>query len=555
MIDMIVTDKNEKISYVYLNNNKIRGYSFIENKISNINKEYIESIFNSIRLNSNCKYMTKYDEYDFYYDEESGLKHFIKDGKENIDLFIKYNTTDGLLYFAYKGLHSANNDKKPLKMNLKEKTIILSKSLLVSIFITGTLFGFTYENEIRPNYNYLEDVSYIELLETMTTTPSVDDTLSLILNSNKLSESQKQFLANKNLLDDVIPYYNNTSMELVIKQRLQDLSIIYIDEETFESYDENGNLIKHTYGGYYNGLESIIAINNNYIYESPVLSHEFIHLLQEPTPKFSCIIEPSASIISSEYFGVEVNNNAQDVKSLKLLMDVVGSKVLWEYNFKSNDSLLEIFKENLSEEEYQELTSLLSIYTGALSDDGWDKVNSMYYKIAKKTMSEEEYNEFVSMHSDEIAKITNDEEEKQQYYFNERKMSDTETFVYKPCYHCEYLILKDEYDKLKSEGKDVEIRLVCSDDGEIKENKVIAYRDTGNIEMSIEEGIRVGIVQEFYFFNTEITAKEYNDLSEKEKACLRIKEDEEEKRTKESFKNDSRYQINKELVIDYNKNV
>lgn len=557
MIDMIINDNvTKKKTYLFYKENKISGYGFINNELFNIDKYYVDSILNSIRLNKNCKYMSKYEDNDFYYDEDNGLKHFIKDGKENIDLFIKYNTTDGLVYYGYNDkLPDISHEDKPLKLKIKEKTILITKSFLATIFLANALLSIKYETQIRPNYEFLENTSYTEILEIVSTPSSANNIESIIMNNSNLEEKVKDFIINKDLLEDVVPYYNGTHMEYIIKLRLQNLSIEYVKDIPCESFNETGDLLSFSPEGMYNELKNDITIKDCHKenkYEFPIISHEFIHLLQE-NYKYPCIYEPSAELISTEYFDFkEPTSYETAIDSLKLLMDIVGSKVIWEYNFNNPDVLDNLFKENLSNEEYEELVDLLSVDAGSLSDEGWDKINSMYYKIAKNIMNEEEYNEFAFIHLKGISNNTNDEEKSKKYYFNRRKMVDTETYFYKETegvYHCQYLISEEEYNKYLNEGKEVEEITVWNDLVVFSGNKVILL-DTKE-EMSVEEALKRGFGMKLYYLYVSLSNDEYNNLSEEEKekiSMVSVTKGNTKILEKESFINDSRYIINSELV-------
>ena len=62
-----------------------------------------------------------------------------------------------------------------------------------------------------------------------------DDAINMINSSTRLTQEEKDFLGNYELLSDVLPYYENTNMEYVIKSRLDDFGIIY------EEFNDNAS--------------------------------------------------------------------------------------------------------------------------------------------------------------------------------------------------------------------------------------------------------------------------------------------------------------------------
>ena len=209
----------------------------------------------------------------------------------------------------------------------------------------------------------------------------------------------------------------------------------------------------------------------------------------------------------------------------------------------------EIFRKNLTENEYQELVMLLSTHAGALSEDGWNKINQYYYLIAKNTMTEEEYIEFEFEHSSNIVSKVNDIEGEKKYYFNSRKMIDTEVVTYitdQKFIKTKYLSV-EEYVVALKEGRNVEYRDYDNSKVEINGDRVTIITDNGNLEMSLIDAVRGGYFAIYFKEYIEISEEEYLNLSVDEKSNIHI-EGENKSYIKESFKKEEKYQINSNLT-------
>lgn len=182
---------------------------------------------------------------------------------------------------------------------------------------------------------------------------TVEQIESYIKENDKLTEEEKEMFYNEKLLEDVVPYYENTNMNILIPLKFDGLQTEYF----YAMPEENGNFT----AAYYDSLiPNRIFVNtyNGDRYDDKV--HEYIHLLQI-AHEYKYIKEASAEIISFEYDDKYIIDAYEiAVKNTKILMEIVGPVPIWKLNFSGDDTdLVNIIRENLEEEKANELISLL----------------------------------------------------------------------------------------------------------------------------------------------------------------------------------------------------
>jgi DUF2075 family protein len=73
-------------NYVFEDNNQLFGFSVNNNGISEFQYDLLDKIKKNLFMNDRCRKMFEYNGYDVYIDYFTGFKHFVKDGKEDIEL-------------------------------------------------------------------------------------------------------------------------------------------------------------------------------------------------------------------------------------------------------------------------------------------------------------------------------------------------------------------------------------------------------------------------------------------------------------------------------------
>ena len=89
---------SNNINFIYEKNNKLIGFSIGKNGFNSLDVDLFKNIISSISLNDKCYKLFDYKGYELFYDPINKLKHYIKDGKEDVELFLKYNSNDACLY-------------------------------------------------------------------------------------------------------------------------------------------------------------------------------------------------------------------------------------------------------------------------------------------------------------------------------------------------------------------------------------------------------------------------------------------------------------------------
>ncbi len=400
MFDIIIKD-GKKESYIKLNGNKLEGFNAQNGVITPLTIEEVNSI-NLLKLSDNRKYLGKDNEYDVYLDNNSGLKHYFKDGKEDIKATWEHNGEDALLYSGNKINKVIDKIKK---LTLKDKIILISQMAMLAVAASN--FAFEVHDlktqEIRTalsNYYYDSNIEDLTEISKKYYDYANDVTLEQIENyikeNENLTEEEKEMFYNEKLLQDILPYYEDTNMNLLIPLKFEDLQIEYCYEEPKQEDEEKDtNGYESVRSAYYNALTPNRLYINTYFgtedrYDDK--AHEYVHLLQA-VHEYQYIKEACAEIISCEYDKKCVNKSyLEPVNNTKILMEIVGPEPVWKLNFSGDDTdLVNVIRENLEEEQADKLISLLKEKPGknqieGLDTDITDLLSQMYQNMYGEDM-------------------------------------------------------------------------------------------------------------------------------------------------------------------------
>lgn len=388
MFDIIIRN-GKKESYIKLNGNKLEGFNALNGDVSPLTEEEVNTI-NLLKLSDDKSYLGQQDDYDIYLDNISKLKHYFKDDKEDFEVTWVHNGEDGLIY---KGDKLGKIKTEVKKISLKSKIVLISS--VSFLIISDPNFVLNAQAE---DINKSNDISYeaeaINSNYQERASVTVEQIEKYIEENNKLTEEEKEIYYNKKLLTDIIPYYENTNMNILIPLRFDDLQTEYYYEEP----DENGYLTS----AYYDELIPNRIFVNTYCYEDSLYdkeeefydrkAHEDTHRLQA-SYEYRYIIESSAELISYEYNNkCFIASYLNAVKNLKILMEMVGPEPIWKINFSADDTdLVNIIRANLNEEQANELIGLLKEEPGKNQKEGLDEditalVSQMYTNIYGEDM-------------------------------------------------------------------------------------------------------------------------------------------------------------------------
>ena len=420
----VINIKDGSIDIVlYLNKFSYYGYQYCGNTVSKLNS----ISFNLFKLSNDYKNLGEIDGYHIIYDNETGLKHYYKDGLEDLEKLF-YNNGEECVRFLGNG----NRIGKERIFRIKRKIITL------------TLSAFLLFNAMTGSFMAVDTFA-----DVVSTDYSVSDIYDFIYSSVNLSEDEKAYLYNENFLTDVLAVINESAyMKEKYLSYFNNIDITgeYDWDSLLDSV--NGYYLESTpsslYVKEYNGLNNC---------NMSTVAHEYVHLCQN-IHGYNVIIEACAEIISNEYF-----NNAyldcyfDHVKLVKILMEIIGSKVIWEYNFTADFSEIEAaIKQYLTGEEYDEF---LNDLTFNLGDEEGNKVkyDSLINLFSKIYMAK--YN--ANMDDDIVINIIRNGTRSMllhgdrafvRYYFNHRYMNPSDSYYYDDnVYEYHKMSLEEAYDK------------------------------------------------------------------------------------------------------------
>ena len=368
MLVGIIKENNDNY-YINLDNNKaISIIKSNKNKTKCLTEE--EAIYLlEILLSSSLTFKETKDKYDIYLDESNNKRYF-KNNREDFKMFFNNN---GINYIKYKSEEEITNEIKRLKVKVGNRLFIL---LIGSILLLNI-----------PDIRYkIIDTFYKEEI-------ALEDTENLILESTYLTDEEKNYLYNGELLKDVIDISDN-NRNYSLREKLSNIEI-----KTYKE-DERPNTT-----GYYNSLEPNVLYIRDDINKTDrknyygTLSHEFVHLLQNESD-YLYIHEATAELISYEYYNDIIDSYSEEIKRLKVLMEIIGPKPILECNFKNTDeSLEEAIKKYLVEEDANELLELFKTNGEEFRDEEKEKVlnakidkllSTMYYNKYQKDIKDDE---------------------------------------------------------------------------------------------------------------------------------------------------------------------
>ena len=229
---------------------------------------------------------------------------------------------------------------------MKIKNLLINK---LSLYILlGSLVGISSEKIFSE-----EKLIFTEHTIELTS----NDLENYIKTSNSLSIEEKEYLYNSDFFKDVLSTINTS--EYMKREYLR--RFMNIDIKSF-AYDNIRN-------GFYNPNEPnclyVAEYNDLNTSTKDTIAHEFVHLCQYHPSKYNFLIEATAEIISNEYFNsTSINAYLEEVKSLKVLMEIIGPEPIWNYVFTGDFSAIKKqVKPYLKDNEYKDFLLCLQIDT------------------------------------------------------------------------------------------------------------------------------------------------------------------------------------------------
>ena len=419
----IVDSEKHKNSYIYYNkiNNKFifTGYSVTENGIYNIDNNIIKDLLLFFKIGKKITKLENYKGYSVYLDNETGLKHYFKNCKEDYFALLKFNGKNPIKYktnSAQEENHEieAGQSNKILEFFNKHKRIIATIQLAALLKYLSTVIDLTSDLCVeiglqRGIISCDDSGKYIKNGKINT----YEEFAAAINNSPYLLQEDKEYLLNSELINDILPYYNS-AMYYYLNLKLNDITIKYYDHK--ESGKEDLEII-----GFYNIMEPNVLNGKKDAEKKNYLGHEFFHLLQFPNLRFDYIVEATADIGAYEYFNDLQFGYPEQTKNIRLLMDIIGPKIIWEYIFSGDErKLVNILKDNLDENDYKNIIEILEDADCGRDDELEQILGNLY-----KNMNNSNIKDNTDIYSFAGTYING------RYYFNKSKIENKNKYVIK----------------------------------------------------------------------------------------------------------------------------
>jgi len=369
MLALIVSSKNIYSElHVDDKDNKVNGFSIINGKLGKFDLRSLE-VLKLLFLSEDKVKLENRDGCEVYFDNNSKLIHFFKDGVLDLDKFIAYNSKDAYVYLNKEG---KNKNKKLRSFKVNDFKFILTVDIILSLFLSGLIVhktinqhvivydGKLYYSKEYVESNILESIAYtFEGREDEYNKPlQIEDIQNYIYSSTNLSNEEKDYLYNSELFQLVYPYYSGTYWEVVVRNRFDGIDIIdFTDEE-----DKYLDCV-----GYYahDNLIHVKEYEEGYdLSNSTVVGHELVHMLQVYNG-LSFLDEPSAEIMNHEFFldscsSADLYSYSHACKCLKVLMEIIGPEPILDYNFRvGSTAIQDAVKPYFNKSDYDEFISLL----------------------------------------------------------------------------------------------------------------------------------------------------------------------------------------------------
>lgn len=491
---------------IYIDNqNKLISYYYKDGKKQIISNNFVISVLKDLVTCHKKKFLYK-KEYEVYLDEQTGYKHFYKDGKENYTKFFYENGYNAILY-------KENSNK----FNIKNFTVNGIK-ICISITLFLAIFNIANNTLNKPNEIINTKIEYTQNKEITIDSSKFKD---YILSSENLTKEDQQLLINEAFFEDLSKTKITEDRVSSIDEKMTNITI---------NVDEQNKPTDNTLGWYVDLFPNIINVADGNDNDTKI--HEFIHLVQEYS-EYSYIKEACADLISSEYYNVESLEYSEAVSRIQFLMELIGPEPIWNLNFSGNTEEFESkIYEILPEEEAKIFLDLLKDSPANLtieeSKQQNDEIDSYLYKIYNILTNEN--NELNELQKE--TGLTFD-----RYYSNHTYFADSPDNDYSFCFSKimpleevkqknivqtsvaqKTYITKEDASKLEIEGKktfleyavlnnNYQVLSILEENGEIVD---YVFNMNKSEQYSISEAESLGLIQCKYWYYEYISATNEN---------------------------------------------
>lgn len=418
-----------RVNYIYSDHNKqLNGFSLDSSGIRPFQKELLSKFIDLLHVNDECVELleAKNSDYAIYYDRKTNFKHYIKDGKEDILMFFINNGVDAFDYKLDYIDYDQNEENKEDKKESRSFRVLKKFIAAELIFIMGYSAMHAIVNNADAILNTLSP--YVSVFDGEMI--SIDDAIDFINDSSYLSEDYKEFLGNRDLFNDIMPYYEGTYMQAEIKLKLDQIRFDYFDRTDSNYYDG--------LYGYYSTLKPSVINIFEECKDKPddhkaIVAHEFIHLLQSNASVYNYLIETTAELFAEEYFDVAIDSSYdKGVNSLKLLVEIIGIDPILKGVFGGDYTDFEnILMNNLDTSDFKQIVDYMSKRPGDVVDKEEEIrriFSELYMNMYGQDIRDDENILYSILYEQDDGSIVSDMSDRR-YYFNRSKMSEKENVV------------------------------------------------------------------------------------------------------------------------------
>ena len=382
-----IIDKGYEQIHIKENNGKV-SFIKVNDKVSCLTKEEALNVLKEIFNTNNLKYLESNNEYDIYLDLANNKRYF-KNGIEDFKMFYDNNGMNAVLY-----------SKNGLKTFQKIMTVVVGVNISIIIALTNNGVMNFLVNYVNTNASYEQKVAIEDFRDKffkfensivydetkydyLESSQQLEDYIN---ESTNMQEFDKTCLKNEDYFNFVLNIVDEQSKIYDLPDRFKDMSVRYYNDKTNESWENAA-------GYYTNGTNTLNVketyINDAYLYKD-ILDHEFIHLTQTGL-SYCYIKEALAEILSTEFYGTDIDAYLNIVKNVKLLIEGIGPDAVLNAVFSHDTTKFEnSIREYLDEQDTQELLNLFrmqDIYTDKRKEAD-DKVYNLVMKLLKNKYNE-----------------------------------------------------------------------------------------------------------------------------------------------------------------------
>ncbi len=402
LLAIVNDEKTNKITQLYFNkvneSIELAGFTVTGNGLEKIDENTMH-VFGALLLGDNREMLGKHGDYDIILDKDSGLLHFFKDGIEDYArLFWKNGSSVSM---SQVGKRLSEKDRKSLMRQIRIRNALFTGALyftlgtleVMMLLKIASLLGFriSYKEEpvdIFDGIGYFFSLSETEKFEAI----DAEDIRNYIYDSRLETDTAKDFLWCPELIDDVLPYYEGTPLEIVSRIRHKSIGAEDFTIGENRSKGEEGCVGFYDYGNtlHVKGYESETFCKDSS--EAETMGHEYVHLLQTISA-YPFISESIAEIVNHEYFFKTASfekeySYSTSCKYTKVLMEIVGPVPVWKNSFTLNsDDLNRIVRDYLNEEDYDKFVEIMSLHP-FYDSDKLDELYPVLEEILSKLYTE-----------------------------------------------------------------------------------------------------------------------------------------------------------------------